>query len=141
MSMFSSILSKIWGAAGASPAAAAPSTSDTDPTDASVSTVAPAVAAGDGAGTPADQPPVDVEAVLTEMAAKNSQKLNWHQSIVDMLKLLGLDSSLESRKLLADELGYSGDTNDSATMNVWLHKAVMQKLAENGGTVPDSLKV
>ena len=141
MSMFSSILSKIWGAAGASPAAAAaPSVSDTDPTDASVSSAAPAVAAEDGAGAAA-QPAVDVEAVLTEMAAKNGQKLNWHQSIVDMLKLLGLDSSLDSRKLLADELGYSGDTNDSATMNVWLHKAVMQKLAENGGTVPDSLKV
>lgn len=83
---------------------------------------------------------VDVEALLNDMAQKNSQKLNWRTSIVDLLKLLGLDSSLTSRKELAQELNYSGDMNDSAAMNIWLHKQVMKKLAENGGKVPADLK-
>ncbi|MFH1557575.1 MAG: DUF3597 domain-containing protein [Pseudomonadota bacterium] len=85
-------------------------------------------------------PAVDVEAVLTGLAAKNSEKLDWRHSIVDLMKLLDLDSSLAARKELAHELNYSGDTGDSATMNIWLHKQVMAKLAENGGTVPDDLK-
>ncbi len=89
-------------------------------------------------GAPAQA--VDVGAVLTDMAAKNAQALNWQTSIVDLMKLLDLDSSLEARKGLAAELHYTGDTNDSASMNVWLHKQVMQKLAENGGKVPDSLR-
>ncbi len=84
---------------------------------------------------------VDVAQVLDGMAAKNGQTLDWKHSIVDMMKLLGLDSSLTARQELAKELNYSGDMHDSATMNVWLHKQVMQKLAANGGTVPDSLKV
>ena len=94
------------------------------------------------AAPPAATPsaPVDVEAVLTDMASKNPQTLNWQQSIVDLLKLLDLDSSLAARKTLAGELHFTGDENDSASMNVWLHKAVMEKLAENGGKVPDSLK-
>jgi hypothetical protein len=83
---------------------------------------------------------VDVEVVLVEMAAKNPQKLNWRTSIVDLMKLLDLDSSLTARKELATELGYTGDTGDSAAMNVWLHKQVMKKLAESGGKVPDELK-
>lgn len=83
---------------------------------------------------------VDVEAVLNGLNAKSAQKLNWQTSIVDLMKLVGMDSSLQHRKELAAELGYKGDTNDSATMNVWLHKAVMQKLAANGGKVPDNLK-
>ena len=73
------------------------------------------------------------------MAAKNSEKLDWKKSIVDLMKLVGMDSSLHARKQLATELGYTGDQNDSATMNIWLHKAVMQKLAENGGKVPQNL--
>jgi hypothetical protein len=81
----------------------------------------------------------DVEHVLTELAAKNPQKLNWRTSIVDLMKLLGIDSSLENRKELARELGFTGDTNDSAGMNVWLHKRVMQELQKNGGKVPASL--
>lgn len=93
---------------------------------------------GGAAGAPA-QPVVDVEAVLTEMAAKEPQKLNWRTSIVDLMKLLDLDSSLAERKELARELGYKGDANDSATMNIWLHKQVMQKLAQNGGRVPPEL--
>jgi hypothetical protein len=81
-----------------------------------------------------------VEAVLTDLASKNSQQLNWRTSIVDLMKLLDLDSGLNARKELAQELQYSGDMNDSAAMNIWLHKQVMQKLAENGGKVPDDLK-
>jgi hypothetical protein len=83
---------------------------------------------------------VDVEAVLTELAGKAGQKLDWRHSIVDLMKLLDLDSSLSARKELAAELHYSGDTNDSASMNIWLHKQVMKKLAENGGKVPADLR-
>ena len=99
------------------------------------------------AGTaPAAQPkpapapePVDVEAVLKRMAADNKQQLNWQTSIVDLMKLLGMDSSLENRKELARELGYTGDTNDSASMNIWLHKRVMKELAAHGGKVPANM--
>ncbi len=82
---------------------------------------------------------VDVEAILDGMAAKHGEKLDWKHSIVDLMKLVGMESSLAERKELAQELKYSGDTNDSAKMNVWLHKEVMKKLAENGGKVPASL--
>jgi hypothetical protein len=83
---------------------------------------------------------VDVEALLNDMASKNSESLNWRSSIVDLMKLLGLDSSLNERKELAKELGYTADTSDSAAMNVWLHRQVMNKLAANGGKVPADLK-
>lgn len=83
---------------------------------------------------------VDVTALLDDMASKNSQKLNWKTSIVDLMKLLDLDSSLGERKELAKELDYTGDMNDSATMNIWLHKQVMNKLAANGGKVPAELR-
>jgi len=89
---------------------------------------------------PASQPHVDVAAILTGLASKHKERLDWRRSIVDLMKLLDLDSSLAARKDLAQELHYSGDTNDSATMNMWLHKQVMRKLAENGGKVPDDLK-
>lgn len=82
---------------------------------------------------------VDVAAILDQMAAKNSEKLDWKHSIVDLMKLVGMDSSLSARKELADDLHYTGDKNDSATMNMWLHKEVMRKLAENGGKVPADL--
>jgi hypothetical protein len=85
-------------------------------------------------------PPVDVEAILSGMAAQAGQPLNWRTSIVDLLKLLNLDSSLAARQALAVELHYGGDRNDSATMNVGLHRLVMVKLAENGGKVPAELK-
>jgi hypothetical protein len=84
--------------------------------------------------------PVDVQAVLTNLAAHSKEKLDWRVSIVDLMKLLNLDSSLTARKALADELHYTGDKSDTATMNIWLHKQVMQKLAENGGKVPDELR-
>lgn len=83
---------------------------------------------------------VDVEAVLNRMQAQHPEKLNWRTSIVDLMKLLGLDSSLSARKQLAAELNYTGSTDDSAAMNIWLHQQVMRKLAENGGRVPDDLK-
>lgn len=85
------------------------------------------------AATPAE---VDIEAVLTDMAKANSQTLDWRHSIVDLMKLVGMESSLTERKALAAELGYTGSTDDSAAMNIWLHKEVMRKMAENGGKVP-----
>ena len=84
--------------------------------------------------------PVDVNAILSGLAAKNSQQLNWRTSIVDLLKVLGLDSSLPARQALARELHYAGDMHDSAAMNIWLQGQVMQKLAENGGKVPEDMK-
>lgn len=92
------------------------------------------------AAAPAPMDEVDVEKLLDDMAAKAGQKLNWKTSIVDLMKLLGLDSSLAARKELAKELNYTGDTNDSASMNIWLHRQVMNKLAANGGKVPADLK-
>jgi Domain of unknown function (DUF3597) len=81
-----------------------------------------------------------VEAVLTNLAAQKKQKLDWRKSIVDLMKLLDLGSSLSARKELAKELNYTGDMNDSASMNIWLHKHVMIKLAASGGKVPDDLR-
>ena len=78
--------------------------------------------------------------MLTKLASENKEKLDWRKSIVDLMKLLNLDSGLGARKELAKELGYTGDMNDSASMNIWLHKQVMQKLAANGGKVPADLK-
>ncbi len=114
---------------------------------AGATTTAQAAPAAPGSSTPASSPslppkpatPVDVEAVLTKLAAVNKEKLDWKASIVDLMKLLNLDSSLAARKELAKELHYSGDTNNSAAMNIWLHQQVMEKLAENGGTVPADL--
>ncbi len=83
--------------------------------------------------------PVDVAAILTKLAAENKEKLDWKTSIVDLMKLVGMDSSIGARKALAADLHYTGDTNDSATMNIWLHKEVMRKLADNGGKVPADL--
>src|SRR5262245_44435456 len=127
MSVFGKIMSAIFGKS--TPAAAAP---------------APAGAGGSAAPTaaPAAAPmsTVDVEAVLTKMAAENKEKLDWRKSIVDLMKLLKLDSSLSARQELAKELHYTGNMSDSASMNIWLHKQVMKKLAENGGKVPDDLK-
>jgi len=124
MSIFGSILSKIFPSANAATAPAAP-------------------AAPVPAGAPAAAPPpaitvVDVEALLDGMPGASS--LNWRTSIVDLMKLLGLDSSLDARKQLAAELSYGADTSDSAKMNIWLHRQVMTKLAANGGKVPAELR-
>jgi hypothetical protein len=82
---------------------------------------------------------VDLARLLDEAATKEKQKLNWRESIVDLMKLLGMSSSLAERKELAKELGYDGDTKDSARMNIWLHQQVMRKIADNGGKVPQEL--
>jgi DNA-binding LacI/PurR family transcriptional regulator len=83
---------------------------------------------------------VDVAAIMDGLARENPQRLDWRHSIVDLMKLLGLDSSQTARRELAQELHYSGDPSDSAAMNMWLHRQVMQKLAENGGKVPEDLR-
>ena len=149
MSIFGNIMSSIFGHAKAQPAqtpAAAPGATS-GPVSSSASNKTPGVtpASGSGAKTAAApaaaQAQVDVAAVLTDLASKNTEKLDWRNSIVDLMKLLKLDSGLSARKELAKELNYTGDMNDSARMNVWLHKQVMVKLAENGGKVPDLLKV
>jgi hypothetical protein len=132
MSLLGSIVSKILHPFGGGSADAAPA-----PTGGTTGTSAPSTPSAPGT---AGGEPVDVAAVLTGLAEKNPQKLDWRHSIVDLMKLLGLDSGLASRKQLADELHYTGDKDDSASMNIWLHKQVMQKLAENGGKVPDDLK-
>jgi hypothetical protein len=123
MSILGSIVSAIFHHAGVGSAQAAPAPSSS------------------GGVMPPKQPAgsVDVDAALTKLAAANKEKLDWRHSIVDLMKLLNLDSSLTARKELAKELHYTGDTNDSAKMNVWLHGQVMQKLAENGGKVPADL--
>jgi hypothetical protein len=105
-------------------------------------TTAPAAEAPAAAAAPEVErviPLLDVEAVLTFMASQNAQKLNWQTSIVDLMKLLGMESSLPERRELADELGYTGDKKDTATMNMWLHKEVMKQFAANGGKVPASM--
>ena len=82
---------------------------------------------------------VDVAQLLDEMAGKQPQKLDWRRSIVDLMKLLGMDSTLSERRELAQELGYKGDTRDTAAMNIWLHQQVLRALADNGGKVPQDL--
>jgi hypothetical protein len=134
MSVLGSIISTIFKHAQATPAAA-PASPQTAPPPTS-----PPVAAPSSAMPSKPATPVDVQAVLTNLARHSKEKLDWRVSIVDLMKLLHLDSSLTARKALADELHYTGNKSDTATMNVWLHKQVMQKLAENGGKVPDELR-
>ena len=134
MSIFGTLMSKILGRShDSAPAAPAAAPSAAKPATAPASTATGATTAA------AAMPTVDVEAMLEGMAAKYSHKVNWRYSIVDLMTLVGMDSSLSERRELARELGYAGDTNDTATMNVWLHKQVMRKLAENGGKVPADL--
>src|SRR5207248_9151717 len=117
------------GTAGASASSAPPTTSVPQPPQ-------PLTPTG---GTKTATQQVDVTAILDGLAAKNPEKLDWRRSIVDLMKLVGMDSSLNARKQLATELHYSGDQNDSASMNIWLHKEVIRKIAENGGKVPQEL--
>jgi len=139
MSVLGNIISTIFGHAGAKPSAMTPATGPASA--APTSSTSRTSSGASGAPAAAPQSTVDVEAVLSKLAAQNKEKLDWRRSIVDLMKLLKLDSSLSARKELAKELHYAGNTSDSAAMNVWLHKQVMIKLAENGGKVPDSLKV
>jgi hypothetical protein len=135
MSLFTTILEKLGigkhstESAQAAPVPgtpAAPEASGTSPTPAPAATQAPITA-------------VDVGAKLDALAAASTEPLNWKSSIVDLLKLLNIDSSLSNRKELAKELSYPGSPEDSAAMNVWLHKAVLTKLSQNGGQVPADL--
>jgi hypothetical protein len=131
----------------AAPAASTP-TAPTPGPSGQDTPVGTAGSGGTASATTADQksPPapavpasVDVGAVLDGLAAKNPEKLDWKHSIVDLLKLVDMDSSLAARKRLAEELHYPGDPNDSAQMNVWLHKEVLKQLAQNGGKLPAGL--
>ena len=122
MGLFSGIMNKIFGqTAGSQPAAASSTTAS--------SAAAPA----------ASMSVVDVAAVLDDLADGHDEKLDWRRSIVDLMKLVGIDSSLSARKELARELDYTGDTGDSAKMNDWLHREVIKRLAANGGKVPADL--
>jgi 3-oxoacyl-ACP reductase-like protein len=131
MSILGSLMGKILGHGGDAKASAAPAPAAAAPAAAPTAAPAPAAAAA--------PPVVDVETVLETMAAGTNQKLDWRNSIVDLMKLVGIDSSLANRRALAQELGYTGDMNDTAPMNIWLHKQVLRKLSENGGHVPANL--
>jgi hypothetical protein len=143
MSVFGNIVSAIFGskhAAGVTPTAG---TSSGSPASAGTSAPAgssasPGASAGAAAAKPITR--ADVEAILKRLHDDQDEDFDWRKSIVDLMKLLKLDSSLGARKQLAKELGYTGALDGSAEMNVWLHKQVMTKLAESGGKVPDSLK-
>jgi Domain of unknown function (DUF3597) len=132
MSILGSIVSAIFHHAGVT-------------TSAQAAPASPGAAPASGGVISGTMPPkqpansVDVNAALTKLASQNKEKLDWQHSIVDLMKLLNLDSSLHARKDLAKELHYTGDTDDSAKMNMWLHAQVMEKLAENGGKVPADL--
>lgn len=106
------------------------------PTAAPTAAPAPAPAVTVAAATSPQPEPVDVGGILDFMNDQRDQKLNWQTSIVDLMKLVGLESSLAERKELADELGYTGDKSDSAAMNIWLHKQVIQRIIDNGGQMP-----
>jgi hypothetical protein len=143
MSVFGSIVSAIFGskhAAGVKPPtdkSSAPSAS-TGTSAPAGSSASPGAVAGAAAARPISR--ADVEAILKKLHDDQREDFDWRKSIVDLMKLLKLDSSLGARKQLAQELGYTGALDGSAEMNVWLHKQVMTKLAESGGKVPESLK-
>jgi hypothetical protein len=147
MGMFNLLMTKIFGHATVAPGAppTPPSTtiesatapSGTTPAASAVSPATAVLAATEAATEPAQT--VDVPAILDGLAAKNPEKLDWKKSIVDLLKLVDMDSSLSARKQLATELHYSGDGDDSATMNVWLHKQVLREMSEHGGKIPPEL--
>lgn len=141
MGILSNIFSKIFPSSHAANAPAAPPPSSTAmPGAATPGAAVPGSVSAPAPGAPAAMSEVDVEKLLDEKAKNAGEKLNWKTSIVDLMKLLDLDSSLSSRKELAKELNYTGDTNDSASMNIWLHRQVMNKVAANGGKVPADLK-
>jgi hypothetical protein len=134
MSIFGKIMSAIFG----TKADAAPASGGTATSPASSPTAAPSGGSSSASAAPAQS--VDVAPILDKAVAAKGEKLAWRTSIVDLMKALDIDSSLAARKELAKELGYTGDTNDSASMNIWLHKQVMTKLAANGGKLPSDVK-
>ncbi|RFU49529.1 DUF3597 domain-containing protein [Paraburkholderia sp. DHOC27] len=135
MSIFGDIVNKLFHKA--KPEAQPPAVEATP--DPAVAQAAAQAAAPAAAPAPAPLADVDVAVVMDQFVSESGQTLNWRTSIVDTLKALGVDSSLDHRKQLAKELNYTGDTNDSASMNIWLHKQVMQALAANGGKLPADL--
>ena len=132
MSVLGSILGGIFKKKKEEPAPAAPAPAPT------ATPVQPQVTSA-AATAPQPEPEVDVAGILDFMNDQKAQKLNWRTSIVDLMKLVGLESSLAERKELADELGYTGDKSDSASMNIWLHAQVIQKIRDNGGRLPTDL--
>ena len=141
MSIFGNIMGAIFGHAQAQAPASQRSTSGMQAASGGAAQSSGGQQSGGGiagAKAPVQAQPIDVEPILDKLTA--GKQLDWRHSIVDLMKALNLDSSLAARKELANELHYSGDPNDSAAMNIWLHKQVMIKLAENGGKVPDGLK-
>jgi hypothetical protein len=134
MSIFGKIMSAIFG----STATAAPASGGTAASPASGS--APAPSAGSSSAPAAPAQSVDVAPILDKAVKAKGEKLEWRTSIVDLMKALDIDSSLSARKELAKELGYTGDTNDSASMNIWLHKQVMNQLESHGGKLPPDIK-
>jgi hypothetical protein len=142
MSIFGKIMSGIFGSkADAAPASGGSAAGSSGSTGAGWAQPSGSAAPAASSATPAAPPQsVDVAAILDKAVAAQKEKLEWRTSIVDLMKALDIDSSLAARKELAKELGYAGDTNDSATMNVWLHKQVMAKLAANGGKLPPEIK-
>jgi len=147
MSVLGNIMGAIFGH-GSAQASASPTVAPAAPkAQASASpTATPAAPKAQASASPTAAPAapkpqmVDVAAIVDKAAASKGEKLAWRTSIVDLMKALGLDSSLTARKELAKELHYTGNINDSAAMNVWLHKQVMSKLAENGGKLPADIK-
>lgn len=146
MSLFSHILAKIFPSSHPAVAGANPAPATATNTGAAAPPNTAAAAPGGAPASPSAVPastalaPVDVEKILEDRSSAHSEKLDWRASIVDLMKLLDLDSSLAARKTLAAELHYAGDMNDSAGMNIWLHKQVMSKLAAHGGKVPAELQ-
>jgi Domain of unknown function (DUF3597) len=134
MSIFGKIMSAIFG----TKADAATASGGTATSPASSPAAAPSGGSSSASAAPAQS--VDVAPILDKAVAAKGEKLAWRTSIVDLMKALDIDSSLAARKELAKELGYTGDTNDSASMNIWLHKQVMTKLAANGGKLPSDVK-
>lgn len=145
MSILGNILGGIWdrakGGPGHKPDKAPPSTPAAQQTPPLTPQPAPTTASPQPQAAPAAASiqNVDVGGILDFMNDQRDQKLNWRNSIVDLMKLLGFESSLAERKQLADELGYTGDKSDSAAMNIWLHKQVLQKIRDNGGQIPSDL--
>ncbi|MBV8839487.1 MAG: DUF3597 domain-containing protein [Alphaproteobacteria bacterium] len=137
MSIFGSIVNAIFGSKAAA-APAAPSGGASPSAPSASPSVAPAAPSASTAAAPMSR--ADVEELIARIEESRGVHYNWRQSIVDLMKLLDLDSSLAARKQLAQELGYTGPLDGSAEMNVWLHKQVMEKLAASGGKVPESLK-
>ena len=138
MGIFDSIKNAIFGRSQTASVGAAGVTASASASVTQTAAVSSAAAAPQAAAVPLT--PSALQAKLQAMSQGSGQKLNWQTSIVDLMKLVGLDPSLTNRKQLAQELGFTGDTNDSASMNIWLHKAVMDKLAADGGQVPPELR-